>query len=67
MAKKAINLMCHRRMVSSPDNPFSADSRRAKRPLITDRRKRDAVLRRSFDITSVSQNGTIMIILDLAN
>ena len=55
MAKKAVNLLCNRRMVSSPNNPFSTDSRKPKRPLVTDRNMRDALLRKEFDILSVSQ------------
>ena len=56
MAKKPINLLCNRRMMSSPDNPFSADGRKPKRPLVTDRKMRDALLRREFDVQSVSQS-----------
>ena len=53
MAKKAVNLLCNRRMVSSPDNPFSADGRKPRRPLVTDRKMRDALLRKEFDTPSV--------------
>ena len=54
MAKKAVNLLCNRRMVSSADNPFSVDGRKPKHPLVTDRKIRDALLRKEFDFLSVS-------------
>ena len=39
-------------MLSTP-NPFAKDSRRPKKPLVKDRKRRDAVLKRQFDISKV--------------
>ena len=40
--------------LSSSKNPFLEDGRRDKRPLVTDRRLRDASLQREFNIDLVS-------------
>ena len=65
MAKEAVNLLCNRRMVSSPDNPFSADGRKPRRPLVTDRKMRDALLRKEFDTPSVPSDLDAIVISTL--
>ena len=52
--KLAVHTICGWRQFSA-NNPFARDDRKPKRQLVTDRRVRDAVLRKEFDICKVSE------------
>ena len=56
IVKTAVHAICGHRQLSA-NNPFAKDSRRPKRRFITDRRMRDAILRREFDRHNVSKQG----------
>ena len=51
--KLVIHTVCGCRLLSA-NNPFARDGRKPKRQFVTDRRMRDALLRKEFDICNVS-------------
>ena len=53
--KYAVHVVYGYRQLSA-NNPFAKDVRKPKRKFVTDKHKRDALLRREFDSQNVSKN-----------